>query len=190
MVTLKDGVKWVLSADDKPEMAKWIFGLDGLRTRGFGSCMDTVFKKTLLQQVYKDGFKGGIVKSSFDEEWMYSADGTLQCSEGWTGSEFMWDGSELVSKTGGKKDPLGWGRFNGFLFEWLDSDSHVFKRYWTEELDREYLCGDSSMTWKWTRHFLALKHGRGEWIVENFVPEPVVFFLSLLRYRRLAMASA
>jgi hypothetical protein len=190
-ITLRDGVKWSLTADDRAEMARWLFGIDGLKNKGFHSSMDTHLKKTMLQQVFKDGFKGGIVKSSFDEEWAYVADGTLQCTEGWTGPEFMWDGSELVPKSGlGKKDPIGWGRFNGFIFEWLDADSHVVHRYWTEEAEREYHCEDPMLTWKWTRHFLALKHGTGEWIVENFVPEPVVFFLSLIRYRRIAMRGA
>lgn len=185
-VTLRGGTQWTLTIDDKTDMAKWLFGIDGLKHRNFQSCMDTQIKRNLLAQTYKEGFKGGIIKSSFDEEWMYSADGTVQCSEGWTGPEFMWDGFELISKSGaGKKDPLGWGRFNGFLFEWLDADNKVVMKYWTEELDREYHCETPEKTWKWTRHFLALKHGRGEWIVENFVPEPVVFFLSLLRYRRL-----
>lgn len=187
-VTLRDGAKWSLTAEDKPDMAKWLFGIDGLKNKGFGSSMDTHLKKTILQQVYKEGYKGGIVKSSFDEEWAYGADGTLQCTEGWTGPDFNWDGSELVPKTPqGKRDPIGWGRFNGFLYEWVDPEGRVVRRYWTEEAEREYHCVDPMLTWKWTRHFLALKHDRGEWIVENFVPEPVVFFLSLIRYRRIAM---
>lgn len=190
-VTLRDGTKWSLTAEDKVEMSKWLFGIDGLKNKGFGSSMDTLLKKNLLQQLYKEGYKGGIVKSSFDEEWAYGADGTLQCTEGWTGPDFGWDGCELVPKTPlGKKEPIGWGRFNGFLFEWLDGDGKVVQRYWTEEAEREYHCLDPMLTWKWTRHFLALKHDRGEWIVENFVPEPVVFFLSLVRYRRISMREA
>lgn len=70
-------------------MVKWLFGIDGLKHKGFSSSMDTHLKKTMLQQAFKDGFKGGIVKSSFDEEWAYGADGTLQCTEGWTVRPFF-----------------------------------------------------------------------------------------------------
>lgn len=39
---------------------------------------------------------------------------------------------------------------------------------------------ETARCWKWTRHFLANKHGPGEWIMEGEVPEPVVMFLQLL----------
>eukprot|EP01133_Synstelium_polycarpum_P003668 gene3668-4222_t len=88
---------------------------------------------------------------------------------------------------------LGWGKFNGFILEWMlgelgERGVKLHEYHW-EEMEREYLTNDTTMAWKWTRHFLTLKHGAGEWIVEGEVPEPVVFFLCLLRYSRLANAA-
>eukprot|EP01111_Echinosteliopsis_oligospora_P016530 TRINITY_DN6906_c0_g1_i1.p1 TRINITY_DN6906_c0_g1~~TRINITY_DN6906_c0_g1_i1.p1 ORF type:complete len:503 (-),score=102.19 TRINITY_DN6906_c0_g1_i1:250-1758(-) len=182
-ILLQSGNKFLISVEEKTEMYKWMLAIDGLRSRTFSAtCMEDTFKTSILQSLYKDGFKGGIIKSSFDEEWMYAGDGQLQCCDGWDGGPiFTWDGKYLKPKT---PSSIGFGRFNGFLFEWLDADQVVCLRYWMEDIDREYLCDNQQLTWKWTRHFLALKHSRGEWIVENFVPDPVVFFLSLIRIRR------
>ncbi|KAM9988224.1 hypothetical protein ACTFIZ_003581 [Dictyostelium cf. discoideum] len=197
IISTKDGFKTIFSTDDKLSMAKWILAIDGLKTRCFNSCINQFLKKVLLHSVYKESYKGGFIKSSFDEEWMYSSDGILECSESsWNkggasnNMTYLWDGQQLVPQNGSHS--FGWGRFNGFIFEWrvgdfcLDKTTQKTKEYYWEEIEREYITEDIQQCWKWTRHFLTLKHGVGEWIVEGEVPEPVVFFLSLLRYSRLA----
>lgn len=183
-IALHSGTKWQLGFEDKVTMYKWLLALDGLKHKTFESSVSADIKKNLLKALYKDDYKGGIIKSSFDEEWMYSQDGTLECTEGWIGPAFTWDGMKMVPKTDSGADQLGWGQFNGFLFEWYVG-SQVVYRFWLEDAEREYQNADMALTWKWTRHFLALKSGRGEWIVEGSIPEPVIFFLSLIRYRRI-----
>eukprot|EP01132_Coremiostelium_polycephalum_P006120 gene6120-7626_t len=197
VITLKENPqKFLFSADDKISMAKWILAIDGLKYKYFNSCINQFAKKVLLHNVYKENYKGGFIKSSFDEEWMYSSDGILQCTEAAWNTEnggassvtYLWDGQQLVPQNGSFS--LGWGKFNGFLFEWRLGDvghekATKFKEYYWEEFEKEYLTDEDSLAWKWTRHFLTLKTGTGEWIVEGEVPEPVVFFLSLLRYSRL-----
>ncbi|EGC28360.1 hypothetical protein DICPUDRAFT_160270 [Dictyostelium purpureum] len=200
IISSKDNMKTTFSAEDRISMAKWILAIDGLKLRCFNSCINQFLKKVLLHNVYKENYKGGFIKSSFDEEWMYSSDGILECSEaawknnsnnsnGANNMTYLWDGQQLLPQNG--SNSFGWGRYNGFIFEWRTGDSVCLdkatksKEYYWEELEREYLCEDSQQCWKWTRHFLTLKQGVGEWIVEGEVPEPVVFFLSLLRYSRL-----
>ena len=44
---------------------------------------------------------------------------------------------------------------------------------------REYLNVEEgeAKSWKWSRHFLASKSGKGSaWLVEGAIPEPVCFF--------------
>ncbi|GAM29004.1 hypothetical protein SAMD00019534_121800, partial [Acytostelium subglobosum LB1] len=198
-ITIKDNpTKMILAADDKISMARWILAIDGLKFKFFDSCVNQFLKKTLLHTVFKSTFKGGIIKSSFEEEWSYSSDGILQCTEaGWNTDAgaslmmYLWDGQSFMPGSG--THSLGWGKFNGFLFEWmvgdLGEDGIKVQEYYWEEIEREYLTHDHTMDWKWTRHFLTLKQGTGEWIVEGEVPEPVVFFLSLLRYSRLGITN-
>jgi len=200
-IHIKDNpTKAMLSADDKVTMAKWVLAIDGLKLKCFNSCINQFLKKVLLHNVYKENYKGGFIKSSFEEEWMYSNDGILQCTEaswnvdgGASSLTYLWDGQQLVPQNGSYS--LGWGKFNGFLFEWRLGDvgflenSTKLKEYYWEEIEKEYITDDPSLSWKWTRHFLTLKHGVGEWIVEGEVPEPVVFFLSLLRFSRINHSS-
>ncbi|KYQ88352.1 hypothetical protein DLAC_11052 [Tieghemostelium lacteum] len=188
--------KLIFSCDDRLTMAKWILAIDGLKFRCYNSCLNQFLKRVLLHNLYKENHKGGFIKSSFDEEWSYSSDGILQCTEanwnqengGASNIVYLWDGQRLLPQNGSFS--LGWGKWNGFIFEWRlgdvanDKSPKVLEYYW-EESEREYLTEDDSQSWKWTRHFLTLKTGTGEWIVEGEIPEPVVFFLSLLRYSRL-----
>jgi hypothetical protein len=50
--------------------------------------------------LYKDNYKGGIVKSSDEEEeWQYSADGTLCLLSSTDKLEYIWDGEILQPKS-------------------------------------------------------------------------------------------
>ncbi|EGG23503.1 hypothetical protein DFA_05636 [Cavenderia fasciculata] len=195
-ITSKDNIKTIFAAEDKVSMAKWALAIDGLKFKFFDSCINQFTKKLLLIYVYKENYKGGIIKSSFEEEWTYSSDGILQCTEaawcadsgGASSMTYLWDGQHLVPQNGSHS--LGWGKFNGFIFEWLlgelgERGVKLHEYYW-EEMEREYINKDPMIDWKWTRHFLTLKaEGGSYFLVEGDVPEPIVFFLTLLRYSRL-----
>lgn len=147
----------------------------------------------LLNQLFKEGFKGGNIKGPDEEEWLYRANGILKNTESLNpaikGQSYLWDGETLRAKY---KNSFGFGVWNGVTMQWYRSeeaytnqgDEHnpVVVYYW-DPLTREYHTAsrDPKQTWKWTRHFLARKEGGGEWIMEGNVPEPVIMFLQLLR---------
>ena len=140
-----------------------------------------------MRHLYKSGgYKGGEIKSSYDEEWSFSADGILQ-SEIIIGPElkFRWDGEMLVGLNPNSTQ-LGSGKWNGISIKWMkDNSSECLLQFDWDFFLREYTNNvDKNVVWKWTRHFLASKFGSGEWIVEGSVPEPVVMFLQIIRYFR------
>jgi hypothetical protein len=144
----------------------------------------------LLNQLYKEAYKGGNIKGPNEEEWLYRANGLLKNTESSGISKnqsFSWDGETLRAKY---KNSFGYGVWDGVSMRWYQSeeaftshpDEPLLVYYW-DPLTREYhqALRDPKQTWKWTRHFLARKEGRGEWIMEGNVPEPVIMFLQLLR---------
>ena len=142
----------------------------------------------LLNQLYKEGFKGGNVKGADDEEWAYRSSGVLRFSiggDGLDGQVFQWDGENLRPKSNCSQ---GYGSWDGVTLRWFKhvDDKRPQLEYVYQEDVREYHSsdGDAQRTWKWTRHFLARKEGRGEWIMEGQVPEPVVMLLQLMTESR------
>jgi len=129
-----------------------------------------------LKVVYKDTFKGGEIKSSYEEEWTYTKDGLLKSSAGLPFDlTFRWDGEMLigVDKISGL---FGSGKWNGISLIWYDESANGMittptMRFDWNEMEREYTdTTERSQVWKWTRHFLASKFGAGEWIVDGNVP--------------------
>jgi hypothetical protein len=147
-----------------------------------------------LKRAYKDGFKGGQIKSSYEEEWAYSADGVLWSQIGVDGEySYRWDGEMLIGLNPLSR-ALGAGRWDGIALVWNfeASNGMISKptmRFDWYQSEREYHnVLEPSQIWKWTRHFLASKFGAGEWILEGNVPEPVVMFLQIIRTLRLRCA--
>ena len=148
-------------------------------------------KHKLLCYSFKEPFKGGEIKSSYDEDWSYSADGLITSVYGIAEQyEFRWDG-EMIIGTNEISRELGSGKWNGITLIWYDEQSNGMIttptiRYDWHKTEREYHNPlDKSQVWKWTRHFLASKFGAGEWIVEGNIPEPVVMFLQIIRTCRI-----
>ncbi|GAM18825.1 hypothetical protein SAMD00019534_020000 [Acytostelium subglobosum LB1] len=186
--------KLVIQANPISTLADWVIKLDGLTHRDFNSYLDQAERKLLLKILFKNNIQGGIIKSNGDEEWSYSPIGTLSTIEGtYSGAQidYHWDGEWLRSST----NELGAGRFNGVYLAWylagVDPKApHATTAtpdivYFWDEREKEYQTDQGKeLTFKWTRHFLASKFGRGEWIVEGHVPQAVVMFLQLIKYRR------
>jgi hypothetical protein len=84
----------------------------------------------LLQYVGKNVYKGGVIKSSYEEEWSYFANGTLERAEPLNGRRlaYTWDGEVLQplrARDGGEDDcgpSLGTGRWNGVWLSWYRGD--------------------------------------------------------------------
>ena len=129
-------------------------------------------------------YKGGEVTSSQEENWTYSNDGTLHRSADsqYQESFYNWDG-ENITYVSGKN--YGRGRWDGVYLYWLNSDNSVENPLYVYIFqDGQYSnCGvETGMDYKWTRHFLASKAGKGHWSVEGSVPQPVVMFLQMMRF--------
>jgi hypothetical protein len=130
----------------------------------------------LLQLQFKRNHKGGEIKSSYDEEWSYTAAGLLKSTQGVQPSvSYRWDGEMLIG-VDDVSTSFGSGKWNGVSIVWFDEAANGIignpsMRYHWNEHDREYTSEqESTQVWKWTRHFLASKFGAGEWIVEGSVP--------------------
>ncbi|GAM29425.1 hypothetical protein SAMD00019534_126010 [Acytostelium subglobosum LB1] len=178
-------------------LADWVVKLDGLANTDFGSFLSGPERKLLLKILYKNNIKGGVIKSSHDdEEWSYSSIGSLSTLEGtYNGPQidYHWDGEWLRSSANSQM--FGAGRFNGVYLAWYlagvdgkdPTGSTVTQApditYFWDEREKEYVSDRKELTFKWSRHFLASKYGTGEWIVEGHVPQPVVMFLQLIKYR-------
>jgi hypothetical protein len=81
----------------------------------------------MLQHMYKNVYKGGVIKSSYEEEWSYFANGMLQRAEPFNGRKmiYSWDGEVLQPvRTKGDEDcpDLGTGRWNGVWLSWYNHD--------------------------------------------------------------------
>ncbi len=135
--------------------------------------------------MYKEQLKGGFVKSSYEEEWSYHPGGTLERHEPFKGQtlSYLWDGETLRPKD--NHTSLGLGRWNGVWLSWYKTcdttEEPLFRYFWVPS-DKEFQTTNYLLTWKWTRHFLASKHGSGEWIMEGEVPSPVIMCLQLMHY--------
>ncbi|EGC32314.1 hypothetical protein DICPUDRAFT_98913 [Dictyostelium purpureum] len=177
-----------IHSDSLSILADWIVKIDGMTHPNFKSFLNQVDRKQLLKILYKDNIKGGIIKSSdTEEEWNYSSMGTLQIEPTTSVNEekidYHWDGEWIKSST--HNHILGYGRFNGVYLAWFIKDPTFPEiRYFYDEKEKEYISDKKEFTFKWTRHFLASKYGSGEWIVEGHVPQPVVMFLQLIKYKR------
>ncbi|KYR01436.1 PH domain-containing protein [Tieghemostelium lacteum] len=181
-------IKFVLHGESISIIADWVVKIDGLVHSDdlSESFLDEADRKQLLKILYKNNIKGGIIKTSLsDEEWNYSAIGTLSTDSTLSDEkiDYHWDGEWLKSST--SNQTLGWGRFNGVYLDWYQKDSVKpdIKYFW-DEPEKEYTTTRKEFTFKWTRHFLASKYSTGEWIVEGHVPQPVVMFLQLIQYKR------
>lgn len=87
----------------------------------------TVPQSEMLQHVYKNVYKGGAIKSSYEDEWSYFANGTLERVESVSGRKvvYQWDG-EVLQPLRGRSDEeppsFGVGRWNGVWLSWYRQD--------------------------------------------------------------------
>eukprot|EP01133_Synstelium_polycarpum_P003632 gene3632-4161_t len=177
----------VLQVAPLSALADWVIKIDGMAHPDFQTFLGTNERRQLLKVLYKNNIKGGIIKSGDDEEWNYTAIGSLSTIDGMSDAkiDYHWDGEWLKSSV--HSPTLGIGRFNGVHLAWYarGEAAQPDLTYFWDEKEREYSLDRKEFTFKWTRHFLASKFGSGEWIVEGHVPQPVVMFLQLIKYRRI-----
>eukprot|EP01094_Clydonella_sp_ATCC50884_P012719 TRINITY_DN23017_c0_g1_i1.p1 TRINITY_DN23017_c0_g1~~TRINITY_DN23017_c0_g1_i1.p1 ORF type:complete len:587 (-),score=180.72 TRINITY_DN23017_c0_g1_i1:364-1860(-) len=185
-ITIMSGeLRLTVGFDDEREKSHWCVAINGLRAKNYKPCIDKVENHVLLNTLYMAGYKGGNVKGADEEEWSYRGNGVLRYAEGeesLEGHVFQWDGERLKSKCA---ETTANGQWTGVMLHWFEdeeSNKPVLSYQWHGDI-REYHSsdGDQQKTWKWTRHFLARKEGRGEWIMEGNVPEPVVMLLQLMK---------
>jgi len=180
-----------LMFDAANEMHQFCLALSGLRAQSLVPCLQHEDRVSLLASQYFNDHKGGIIKSSYQEEWCYYPNGDLKCLEFANEEEkqdieltYKWDGRTLAPDATCMM--LGQGEWDGVSLLWKTiipgQAPSVLQSFTYFPNGRYYQTGDDTSTqWQWTRHFLAKKHGSGEWIVEGQVPEPVVMFLQVLR---------
>ncbi|KAL6071663.1 PH domain-containing protein [Balamuthia mandrillaris] len=195
-----------LQARNANDAALWVLAIDALRRGGPGrqSAISVEEKDAIMKYLYLEGYKGAILKSSYEEEWQYTGKGVLRADRGMDpedeGLTYVWNGSmlrpanpppDVTQATGGgsiTNKSYGCGTWDGVWLSWYalspEHDLAPFLVYKWNRKEREYQTDDPALTWKWTRHFLACKNASGEWIVEGEVPEPVVMMLQILRYIR------
>jgi len=193
--TINSETVFAFSHESPTELWEWLLTLSGLlddNEMSLRSLNDTA-RAEVLAAMHLTPYKGGVVKSSYEEEWQYFPDGRLICVMGTDAAiklRFRWNGSTLTQESTDSEDNsliLGIGDYNGHRLNWYvpdDSDPWISLK-WDRSL-REY--SDGVMNWKWTRHFLANKNGDGEWILEGGVPEPVVMFLQIIYQARQRLA--
>lgn len=191
-------------ADDKKATAQWVLGIDGLKYQDKpllslknACCLDNSTKLILLRMLYKDSYKGAVLKNGVDD-WYYTDDGLVVNGNESDPIKYNWTGEILHPALSDNSKNLGTGRWDGANLWWFPASDAVngvknpsgnfyhaqapSQHYIYNANEREYLCGDSDFDWKWTRHFLASKGGDKEWIIEGFVPDPVVMLLQMLCY--------
>jgi len=187
-VVLKDKKEFELVDESESRVLDWMLSID------VAACYPAMPRlcskpEAAFAALYKAPFKGGVIKSSYDEEWQYFPSGRLVSSDGLPGDlEFAFDGQRLMPRASSSQ--YGYGVWMGLYIRWYDSvdmplDSEPSSEFTWNCGEREYYSPAEQQCWKWTRHFLANKFGGGEWIMEGNVPEPIVMFLQLLRNSRL-----
>lgn len=207
-----------MEANSKEVMAEWVLAIDGLCMPSYSTHLNAQFRVSetrpppltlnlnltfgsqseLLLHMYKNVYKGGVIKSSYEDEWSYFANGTLERVEPVNGRKliYSWDGEVLQPvrvKSDEEPPSYGVGRWNGVWLTWYRQDylleeplmryflpswitaqqvCHHLRttiRYLWVPSEKEFQTSNPLLTWKWTRHFLACKHGSGEWIMEGEV---------------------
>jgi len=192
----------IFTTESKLELAEWVVALDGLisniQSNSFNTFVEPITdKKRLLQLLFKDNYKGGIIKSSYGEEWEYRPDGTVSSItvDNCVKIVYEWDGEFFSPKKIEGNLSYGAGHWNGvwcgwYLEEWMilkiTGQREKFLKYFVDQKEEEFIPENKGLSvWKKTRHFLASKSNEGEWIIEGSVPEPIAMFLQLIRYSRL-----
>lgn len=181
-----------LKAETSREIVNLILTIDSIRTlNGHTPLLSSPEKKKILARGFFEGFQGGEIKSSFDEDWSYTPSGYLKSIYGHSNEMvFKWDGELLIGEDEYSKQ-FGYGKWNGINLLWYEN--HFVGVPGEPVVRYDYLIGERefynvehpSQAWKWTRHFLASKFGAGEWIVEGQIPDPIVMFLQVIRNARL-----
>lgn len=183
-----------LMGEDCVETALWMLALGGLAQRNLSvpadSPLDEQEQRELLRYVHLEGYKGGILKMSREEEWHYWPKGLVKSDRGVDPPlTYSWDGESFTPVLRGEEEEsYGWGRWNGVWMEWhapgTSSSVPAVLTYQWHPVAREYRTERADDNWKWTRHFLASTSGQGEWIMEGEIPEVVVMMLQMLVYAR------
>jgi len=166
-------------------LGTWQFALDAFKYPNHfsGSCIDHVEKEGILKKLYFDNFKGGLIKSSDDEEWSYSLDGALHLVDGDPTTSYKWNGHTLTPLSEEENGELG--RWDGIRIAWMDgsmTDPDTTLTY--IHYEGEYQNQDPTLNFKWTRHFLASTSDSKYWAMNGDVPSPVVMFLQIISQKK------
>eukprot|EP01118_Nematostelium_gracile_P008055 TRINITY_DN2646_c0_g1_i1.p1 TRINITY_DN2646_c0_g1~~TRINITY_DN2646_c0_g1_i1.p1 ORF type:complete len:266 (-),score=70.99 TRINITY_DN2646_c0_g1_i1:348-1145(-) len=128
--------KYVFTAQHKEEMAEWIIAIDGILSNILSNSFNTFLepvsaKKKLLQCLYRDPYKGGVITSSYGEEWEYRADGTIVGLNIDGGSKILyeWDGELFTPAKEDGANSHGAGQWNGVWCGWY-LDDWIFETFW------------------------------------------------------------
>jgi len=181
--------KIVFFSKNELDLGTWQFALDAFKYPNHfsGTCIDFVEKESLLKKLYFDGFKGGLIKSNDEEEWSYSADGTLQKVDGEGSEVYKWNGHQLTPMS--EKEHGELGRWDGIRIAWMDGslpDPDPTLTY--IHYEGEYQNQDPELNFKWTRHFLASTSTTKYWALNGDVPSPVVMFLQIIQQKKILYA--
>eukprot|EP01104_Vermistella_antarctica_P016293 TRINITY_DN5525_c1_g1_i2.p1 TRINITY_DN5525_c1_g1~~TRINITY_DN5525_c1_g1_i2.p1 ORF type:complete len:625 (+),score=182.01 TRINITY_DN5525_c1_g1_i2:154-2028(+) len=196
--------EYLLADEEERSLFQWMISIDAMATKTKGQalpCIADLERRKLFEVLYKTSYKGGVIKSSYEEEWQYfgGKKGLLKSDLGVDDEDdanaeplkFEWSGETLVGKND-RSRALGMGRWTGVSLIWFAGEDEINKKaeysWIAEEAEYSNVLNPKD-TYKWTRHFLAAKFGVGEWITEGGetgVPRPVVMFLQVLRNVRLA----
>jgi hypothetical protein len=134
------------------ELWEWLLTISGLLDRNEMSLrsLDDRSRCEVLAAMHLTPFKGGVIKSSYEEEWQYYPDGKLICvmgAEEATKLRFLWNGSTLTQQST-ESTPmlaLGIGDYNGHYLNWYvpdDSDPWISVRWdrYDQGRERERVC--------------------------------------------------
>jgi len=122
---------------DERSICSWILALNQTKTLlGGKSLLNAHQKDQLLERVYQRGFKGGFIRSSYEESWLYEPTGKLTMFEtNQTSSDnivYWWNGRTLTPSAG---DTYGNGSWDGVHLQWtsVPADDKSFVYRWNDE---------------------------------------------------------
>jgi len=198
VTTCKGNRTFLLSAESKKAMGRWILLIDGLKNIEFAkfqSSMDIELKHNLLNLLFMEGFSGGMIKFFSDsgstkptEEWQYSSAGTLKNLSGVTTLDnqplvFHWNAARLSPAT--SDNDFGYGIWDGVRLAWFNSDGTLHYPYNFMIENQEMVNTDKYLSCELEGTILRTS-GKQEWrILDGDVPECILMFLQIIRLVRL-----
>eukprot|EP01116_Phalansterium_solitarium_P003944 TRINITY_DN1478_c0_g2_i1.p1 TRINITY_DN1478_c0_g2~~TRINITY_DN1478_c0_g2_i1.p1 ORF type:complete len:640 (-),score=120.86 TRINITY_DN1478_c0_g2_i1:111-1931(-) len=195
MIKLKSAEHGIIKfkCGTRSDFYQLLVAINGVRGAGQQSLISESDKFVMMKFLYKKFFKtGGSITSSGHEQWQYNSNGTVvQVVGSQAGLQFQWDGENFRALAEADAKQLGEGRWNGVWLGWHASQAAMATQPYIWCADkREFVEPDNShLSWKWKKSVLSsqsLGISDTHWTIDGQVPEPVVMFVQMLRYHRIA----